>query len=291
MKIPETIERYRGYLENERLLRPDTIRAYTSDLGGLNEFIEGRDVETVTLDDLRAYKRYLSEGGAQRATIRRKLGGLSTYFKWLKIEGVNHSVPTDGLTVPPRKRKEPRYLTVKELHTFLETEPGISHMGDPVRDKCAFRLLVFTGLRRGELLNLKIEDVNLEERVIVVRDTKSGDDRSIPFEDETLIQQLRAVIGERESGYIFTSSTGNQWGYSSFAIVFKRHAVKCGLMGVTPHSLRHSYATHLARGGTQITELADLLGHKEIRTTRQYMHSSPETLRAAVKNHPLAGAS
>lgn len=289
MNIPDTLNGYREYLEKERMLADQTVKAYIKDLRAFHRWIN-RDVETVTLDDLRAYKRYLSETKAARATIRRKLGGFSTYFKWLTMERVIANAPTDGLVKPPRKRSVPRFLNEEQLNTFVNTQPPIYNFCNQNRDRLAFRLLAWTGVRRGELLNLKVEDVNLTEKVIIVRAGKGGDDRAIPIRDE-LVVDLQKVIGDRETGYLLTSSYKQQkWGMQSFNMVFRLHIKNCGLVGagVTPHILRHTFATHLAWAGVDIATIRDLMGHKEIRTTNQYLHSSPGLLRAAIDKHPLA---
>jgi site-specific recombinase XerD len=287
MIIPDTLSKYREYLHFERLLAAQTIVAYTKDLNALHAWFKGH-VELISRDVLREYMQHLAKSGAARATIRRKMQGMSTYFKWLEMEGIIQKIPTDNLTVPRRKRSEPKFLTLEQLEAFVNTEPPIYRFHNADRDRCAFRVLAWLGLRRAELLSLKVQDIKLTERILIVRAGKGGNDRPMPIPDK-LVGDLEKVIGNRGEGWLFTSSFSprRKWGLTSFLLAFRLHIKNCGLK-CSPHMLRHSFATHLARSGVQITELADLMGHKEIKTTHQYMHSSPETLRAAIDKHPLA---
>jgi len=287
-KILDTMPAYRDYLTLERQLARATIVAYTRDLNLLQAFTS-KAVEQINRDDLRAYMRQLTANGLARATVRRKMQGLSTYFKWMKMEHLVEEVATDGLIVPARKRRVPKFLSTAQLQTFLDTTPDYRFM-NAHRDRCAFRLLAFTGIRRGELLNLQVQDVKLQEMMIIIREPKGGNDRAVPFTDEKLRTDLEIVIDDRESGWLFLSAFGNRWEHQSFTSIFRKHVKSIGLDGVTPHTLRHTFATMLAAAGVPIAEIRDLLGHKEIRTTSQYMHSSPVTLRAAVSKHPLAGS-
>lgn len=287
MNILDTLESYTDYLKLERQLARQTIVCYRRDLMLLQAFVN-KPVDQINRDDLRQYMRSLTSDGAARATVRRKMQGFSTFFKWLKMERIVPEVATDGLIVPARKKRVPKFLSTEQLHTFLATPTPEYHFQNPARDLCAFRLLAFTGLRRGELLNLRVEDVKLDEMTIIIREGKGGNDRAIPFADEKLRSYLEAVIDGRTDGWLLLSAFGNRWEHQSFTSVFRRHVKNCNLDGVTPHTLRHTFATMLAAAGVPIAEIRDLLGHKEIKTTSQYMHTSPVTLRAAIQKHPLA---
>jgi site-specific recombinase XerD len=288
MEILPSLDDYRIYLILERQLAKATVIAYTRDLKLLSQFLGEKPVDNITRDDLRAYMRHLASDGAARATIRRKMQGFSTYFKWLEMEHIVKEPATDGLIIPARKRRVPKFLSTEQLRVFLNTPTPSYHFMNVDRDRTAFRLLAFTGIRRGEMLNLRTEDVKLSDMMVIIREPKGGNDRAVPIADNTLINYLHHVIGEREQDWLFLSAFGNQWDHQSFNRVFQKHVRNCGLTGTTPHVLRHTFATMLAAAGVTIAEIRDLLGHKDIRTTTQYLHSSPQTLRHAVSKHPLA---
>lgn len=286
-KILDLIKPYREYLQDERLLAKQTITAYTSDLAGLSAWWKA-DVSTITRNDLREYMRHLTQAGQSRATVRRKMQGFCTFFQWCEMEKHMQEDPSKGLVVPPRKKRAPRFLSIQELETFVTIEPPKYHLCNPERDRLAFRLLAWLGLRRGELLNLMVEDVKLKSGVIVIREAKNGDDRELPI-PEQLKAELEAFIGERESGYLLQSHTGNQWGYNSFSLAFRRHAIKCGFgRDVTPHTLRHTLATHLSWANVPMATLQHLMGWKDANTGKHYIHHTPAMRQSAMARHPLA---
>lgn len=287
MKVLDLLNQYREYLSDERQLAKDTLRAYTTDLRGLSSWWKG-DLEAITKNDLREYMRHLHKSGQARATVRRKLQGFATFFQWAAMEGHMETCPTDGLVVPSRKKAAARFLSVKELETFVNTAPPIYHMGNQDRDRLAFRLLAWTGIRRGELLNLKVGDVRIDDKLLIIREPKSGQDRELPI-PEKLVPDLQAIIAGRQDGWLLLSMTGNAWGYGSFSAAFRRHARQCGFgADVTPHTLRHTFGTHLAAAGVPLTTISNLMGHKEIKTTMQYIHHTPAMRKAAMDLHPLA---
>src|SRR5690606_37406247 len=134
----------------------------------------------ITRDDLRRYMRHMVGQSRARATIRRTMQSFGTYFKWLKYEGHREDVATDGLVIPKRKNTQAVYLTEEQLRVFAETPPPMYKACLPERDRAAWRLLDFLGLRRGEIMGLRIEDVRFDTQQIILRDTKDGHDAVLP---------------------------------------------------------------------------------------------------------------
>lgn len=272
----------------EKQLKPETIRAYLHDLRGLHSFVQAAQAVSIQRDDLRRYMRAMAADGAARATIRRKMQGYATYFKWLKYESIRPDVATDGLVIPKRHQREAAYLSVEQLQKFADSPIPDYKFCIPARDRAAWRLLAFLGLRRSEIINLKIEDVHLNDRQLILRDTKDGHDAALHIPD-AIIPDLVAAIGERVEGYVCPGYHGGIWRGSSLSISFKNYLVSCGLdgLGITPKALRHSFGTHLALNGVVVTTINKLMRHKEIRTTMKYIHLDNDTMIAALNKLPI----
>jgi integrase/recombinase XerD len=290
-EIAELLHRYADYLQHERGLADATLTAYLSDLRGLARCVTV-PVEQVGRDELRAYMRHLSHEGYKPATIRRVFHGLGTFWSWLRMEHIiSGDLPTDDLLLPRRTRTAPRWLSEDELRRFATT--AVYRPRRPLlalRDQLAWQTLAWLGLRRQELLNLRVQDVHLQDGVIVVRNTKSKADRALAIPDQ-LAAGFNTFAGARDGeAYVF-GLDGGPWALPTFNKAFKRHLRACGLdgLGITPHTLRHSFATHLVLRGVPLHVVKDLLGHKDISTTQIYLHADPAHLKAALGKHPLAG--
>lgn len=278
---------YRAYLEHERRLRPQTVKAYILDLEQLSEWA-GRPLVTLTTSDVRAYMRHMSKRGLSTATIRRRVYGFTTFWEWLRLEGHDVNVITDGLNLPKLRRPAPRWLSVEQLRTFATTPaPGRGRLAE--RNTLAMQCLAWFGLRRGELLAVRVEDVRLDTCEIVVRDTKNGEDRILHI-PPALWPSLREYIGARRLGLLFPSSTGRKWAPAEFALVFNRHVDACGLggLGITPHVLRHTWITHMIQAGVPLATVSQLAGHKDVKSTMHYYHHSSQAMQEAMAKHPLA---
>lgn len=288
MNIDDTMSAYLDYLKLERQLAAQTLSGYRKDLRQLDAFLNHPDITTITRDDLRRYMRAMTSDGKARATVRRRMQGYATYFKWLKYEGHRADVATEGLIIPKRKQKEAVYLTVQQLQTFADTYPPTYNYCIPERDRAAWRLLAFLGLRRSEIFNLRVEDVRFSEGQLTLRDTKDGNDASLHIPD-AIVDDLRAAIGDRTEGYVCPGWGGGIWHGQSFCIALRHHLKACGLagLGITSKALRHSFGTHLSLAGVPLPTINKLMRHKEIRTTMKYMHLHPDTLKAALEKLPI----
>lgn len=289
MNLLDAIDDYRQYLELERQLARATIVAYLRDVRSLAAAVGNVDIVTVSRDHIRRYMREMKMQGRARATIQRYIWSLGTFFKWARYEKIrSDSSPTDGIVLPKKKQAERAYLSEAQLRTFAETPTVGNHAA---RDRAAWRMLAFLGLRRGEVQHLRIEDVNIAGRLIILRDTKDGHDAQVIIPDE-IVPDLEAAIGGRTSGYVCPAPSGGLWHGQEFTAAFRQHLKACGLagMGFTPHSIRHTFAMVLVRAGVHIADVRSLMRHKDIKTTMKYLHHDPEGLRAALHKHPLLKA-
>lgn len=194
-KISELIHDYTEYLEFERVVATQTLKAYLSDIHRLTNSVGNIDIENVKLDDLRRHVRDMSKDGLANATIRRRIHSLNTFYGWLVLENVVEEVISRKLHLPKRHRKQPTWLSDNEIRRFANTDSPHS---------IAWKILAWFGLRRSEVLALDWRDVRLQDKVIIIRDTKSKRDRVMPI-PSVFRQELTSAWIERgmpESGQV-----------------------------------------------------------------------------------------
>lgn len=282
MFISDLLSQYREYLQHERKLAQQTITAYNNDLKLLAKAVDKPLLE-ITKSDLRAYMRQMSKEGLATATIRRKFHGFRTFWTWLKLAEIDDRMIPEQIDLPKRTRPAPNWLTESELRTFVETLDG-----NP-RNDLAWAVLAYLGVRRGELLNLRWSDIDIESKTVTIQPGKNKRARILHIPDGLLVRILKLQSTFKTlPEFVFNGSHG-RWGVQPFNRAFKRHLVRCGLddHGITPHSLRHSFATHLIRRGVNISDVKELLGHKDISTTSIYIHHDPDGLKKALERHIL----
>lgn len=279
--IIELFPAYERFLRYELQRADATVLAYLSDLRGLSCALS-KPVESITKNDLRGYMRQRGEAGISRATVRRSIQGMSTFWKWCMDEGYVASNATAGIVVPKRERKFARWLTEAELRRFVDTPD------DNPRNALAWALLAWLGLRRNELRRLNVGDVVLGEQLIVVRNTKDKTDRTLPIPDVLLEPLQNACLGRAAGRYVVPGNKGGYWTAESFYRAFKRHCAASGMpAGVTPHTLRHTLATHMSARGVPLRIIQQWLGHERIETTSYYLQVAPEFMADALTKHVL----
>lgn len=285
MNIETLLPKFIEHLRDERQLEPETIANYTSDLNQLNSFVAGKPVNEISIDDLRGFMRDLKNKGRARATIRRKVHTASSFWRFLHIIGkVDDHMPDKVLKLLPKYRRTvpDKFLSVSELKRFSGTPAPL------LRDTLAWKILAWLGLRRSELLNLKIENVRLSENEIIITG-KGNHQRIMPLNEELNLLIKAVAWGRQNNEYLLESVLGGHWGKDSFSKAFRDHLIRCELegKGYTPHTLRHTFATHLAMAGTPIAKISRLMGHQDFSTTWKYIHHSPEHLKEGMLLHPL----
>lgn len=289
MDIRKLLPEYLEYLRYERQLAESSINAYQADLKRLIAFVGSKPVAEITRDDLRALMRDMTQKKLSTGTVRRHIHGFNTFWDWLKLTGRVEENVAELIQLPKLRRKVPDWLDVEELERWVNTpaqgsRPAIRH-----RNMTAWRTMAWLGLRRGELLRLEIKDVRLADREIVVRNSKGKQDRVLPI-PEKLYADLKQQIGDRPSNAkVFASQVGKRWVVKYFSKAFHAHVKACGLADrkITPHTLRHTFATQLIRQGVDLSTVARLMGHKDIKTTMIYIQHDPKILRDAMDKHVL----
>jgi len=290
-------ERFLEMLVVERGASPNTVDAYRRDLGDFAAFLapRGRTPETATADDIRDWLADLDRRGMAPATVVRRLSAIRHWFRFLYLEGVRRDDPSLGVDRPRSRRALPKYLSEAEVAALLEAA-GRREGEEGVRLRCMLELLYATGMRVSELVALPLSSLADDLSHVRVRG-KGGRERIVPLHPAARAA-LRAWLDVREGGegresrFVFRSR-GRSGHITRQRVLqlLKELAVEAGLdpARVSPHVLRHAFASHLLHHGADLRVVQTLLGHADIATTEVYTHLQPARLRAVVTAlHPLA---
>jgi integrase/recombinase XerD len=277
----------------EKGLSDRSLEAYTSDLSRFNAFWEKRPGFPST-DDLRRYLDLLYQGGLSNRSVARHLTTLRNYYAFLLREGFIGEDPTEHLHSPRQWQTIPKFLNSEEIEKLIKAPDPSRPNGS--RDRAMLELLYATGLRVSELCRLGVGDLNLE--VGVLRTTGKGNKQRIVPVGVAAIGAVRdylelgrpELLKSRASRYLFVTARGGCLTRQGFWKLLAGYGRKAGIFqGMTPHVLRHSFATHLLEGGADLRSVQVMLGHADISTTQIYTHVLRSRLRSTVeKHHPRA---
>ena len=297
MTFPEAVQSFLTYCELERALSPNTLIAYADDLkrfGGFASGVLGPNFSPEEVDKLliRGFIAKLREQGLRIATIQRRVNCLRSFWSFLIDCGVEHrESPLDGLRLPKKDHRVAEFLDEQEMLSMLASASGQTRGCYSIRDHAVIATLLFAGLRRTELLNLRLPDVRLEEGLIIVRLGKGRRSRVIPIAP-ALGDILRGWLAFRpacEHDHFFCNQMRGPLGRHALYHLFRKAKLGTGIdrPEVSVHTLRHSFACALLKGGTNVVAIQHLLGHASLETTAIYLHVSGEELREAVSMHVL----
>jgi tyrosine recombinase XerC len=294
---------YLRFLKTERNMSPETLRAYEGDLRIFSEFCSRAGVnrpEQVDHRLLRRYLSYLQTRGYSRSTVARRSSAVKGFFRFLKQRGLINTDPAAAMSPPRRDRRLPRVLRVEEIDS-AQAMQDLHIYKTSLRDMALVELLYATGMRVGELTGLDMEDLDLERGEVRVLG-KGRKERVIPVHDAArqllanYIQKERPILaanaaeGEREGDPLFLSAKGGRLSDRGVRRVVDRFFR--GLEGgkrISPHTLRHTFATHMLQGGADLRTVQELLGHVDLSTTQIYTHLSKGQLKEVFfRTHPRA---
>jgi integrase/recombinase XerC len=294
MTADEALQRFHVYLRGERNAARSTLRAYGSDLGDFVSFSKETDVPPAGWDRLflRRYFGLIQEGKPARSTLLRKRSSLRSFLKFLAREKVILGDPLAGAPSPKPERRIPRVLSQQEASSLLDRP-------SPDRDQALLEILYAAGLRASEAAGLNVEDVDFWQGTVRVFG-KGGRERIVPV-GESALEALRRSLLAREvdplalqrgaaARPLFVNRRGTRLSVRSVNALVHAAARRAGTKGnVHPHTLRHSFATHLLDRGCDLRAVQEMLGHKNLSTTQIYTHLTTERLRQVYeKSHPRA---
>jgi integrase/recombinase XerD len=289
------IDAYLGYLRDVRRMSPNTVESYARDLAALAAFAEKKDraVESLDRRDLEAFARTLMAGGLAPRSVARAIACVRGYYKFLLVEKTIASDPAEDLRAPRAWPALPKYLGLDDVDKLLAQPDPATPRG--LRDKALIELLYATGLRVSELLSLKPGDIALDAGYLTC--IGKGDKQRIVPLGHTAADWIRRYVAEarpallkgRKSAWLFVNAKGGgRLSRVGFWKILKEYGVKAGVpRGLSPHVLRHSFATHLLERGADLRAIQMMLGHADLSTTQIYTHVLEARLRTVYdKFHP-----
>ena len=290
------------YLTYERNVSPNTVVAYRDDLESFTAFlcndyftVAREQLELARVDHLavRSYLAHLSRRKLSRASVARHLSALRTFFKWLVREGAVTANPARSVTTPKREKHLPAVMQTSDIALLLEQPDTSTTLG--TRDLAYLELMYASGLRISELTGIDLDDLELRSRLVKVHG-KGSKERIVPFgtKAEAALRAYLAVRGELtddpEQQALFVNYRGERITTRSVRRLFDGYVRKAALRaGISPHTMRHSFATHLLNAGADLRAIQELLGHASLSTTQKYTHLNDWQLIAVYKKaHPRA---
>ena len=286
------VKEFLTYIQVEKGLARHTLDSYKRDLERLQAWTGAnkKQITELTRSDLRKWIASLSREGLAPASIARAVSATRGFFKFLMLDGHISSHPAEDLDTPQRFSYLPKFLTEDEINRLLAAPDVATEEG--IRDRAILEIMYATGLRVSELVGLKQADVDLLAGLVVCHG-KGNKERRVPLGKSAIhwLQQYAAVkagYGKQTSPHVFLYR-GRPFTRQLAWSIIKRHAKTAGIKDVSPHTLRHSFATHLLQHGADSRSVQALLGHTDISTTQIYTHITDMHLRAAYdRHHPRA---
>jgi integrase/recombinase XerD len=290
--VRDYVKDYISYLQVEKGLTENSLTNYLNDLRQLEKHSEdtGRQIHNLEEGDLTKWLKQQSQTGLSAGTIARRITSIRGFYKYLVLDGLIKRSPAEELVSPRMGKQLPRYLSEDEVVMLIKSVCTATNEG--VRDVAILELLYATGLRVSELVNLKTGDADLV-RAILTCTGKGNKQRLIPIGKDAL-QALKRYLGIRHllcagkaSKYLFVKQEGKNLTRQYVWGTLNKLAKESGLEGVSPHTWRHSFATHLTQRGADSRTVQALLGHSDLSTTQIYTHLSKSNLRETLDHfHP-----
>ena len=300
--MDDHIGHFLNFMSVEKGASGNTVAAYKNDLQQFDSYLTGintngklREWEKLERDAIVDYLLTLRRRNYAEATVARKVAAIKSFFQYLQAEGTIRRNPAESLESPRVGRSLPKPLSVTEVDELLE-QPLKRKTPEAKRDRAMLELLYATGLRVTELVSLEIDDVNMSGPYVRCMG-KGSKERTIPIHEQAagavadyLNEGRAALVKNRKESALFVNRRGERLTRQGFWLILKQYAKQANIATpVTPHTLRHSFATHMLRGGMNLRQVQELLGHANISTTQVYTQSANEHVRQVYdKAHPRA---
>jgi integrase/recombinase XerD len=289
LQLANPITAFLNFCRLEKGLADHSLAAYSSDLESFSEFVKGR-LNLPGVEELRKYLDHLYQCGLGSRSVARHVTTLRGFFAFLLREGLVATDPSEHLRTPKIWQTIPKFLNLEQIEQLLAL-PNVSRPAG-LRDRAMLHLLYASGLRVSELCRIGMSDLNLE--LGVLRTTGKGNKQRLVPVGKEAIQAVReylkngrgALLKGRASRYLFLTGRGTSMTRQSFWRLLTAYGKRAGMFhGITPHALRHSFATHLLEGGADLRSVQAMLGHSDISTTQIYTHVVRSRLRQTVSEH------
>ena len=289
--LKELIEEFLRYLLIDKGYSNNTIESYKRDLLTFLEFNKDKNINAIGKEELKKYIKNLNNKKLNEKTISRHISCLKSFYKFLVIDKrINENV-SEVLFMPKTKKSLPKILTEEEVFSLLDIKLVDNYS---YRNKAMMELMYATGLRVSELINLKLQDIDLINEVVRVFG-KGSKERVVPLGEIAVISLKEYIskyrplmLKQYNNDYLFLNNHGNNMTRQGFFKIIKSIAKEKGIKSeISPHTIRHSFASHLLKYGADLRTIQELLGHSDISTTQVYTHITNEELKQNYKNfHP-----
>ncbi len=295
LKLESVLQVFLDFLSVEKGLSVNTVLSYSRDVQKLFRFFRKEKIDWLKAgeEDLIRFIHHQSRAGLSPRSMARVISSLKSFYRFLVLDGILKKNPAVNLSSPKTWLALPKFLTVKEVESLLSQPEEETIRG--IRDRAMLELLYATGLRASELVSLKIKDLNMEDGFLLCLG-KGGKERLVPIGESAVeavrkyLDNARPKLLKQSSEFLFVTQRGGAFTRQGFWKLLKGYARKAGLdLKISPHILRHSFATHLLERGADLRSVQLMLGHSQITTTQVYTHVSRKRLRRVYdKFHPRA---
>jgi integrase/recombinase XerC len=283
-----------SYLRNERNVSPHTLRGYLSDLEQLSAFLGDKELSAVDHQTLRRFIAQLMQDEVKKASIARKLSAIRSFFRYLNRAGLLQNNPARLVATPRREKRLPSVLTADDALRLIES-PDARRPEDhrtALRDRAVLETLYSTGIRASELIGMNREDIDRHGSLVRIRG-KGRKERIVPIGNkarEAIDAYLTYPSRIAETTAVFIGPSGKRLTARTVQRILENHRKQLGLQQkASPHTLRHSYATHMMESGADLRAIQELLGHASLSTTQRYTHVNLDSLMEVYdKAHPKA---
>lgn len=291
-EIDELINKFIEYLIIDKKYSENTIKSYNNDLKKFNNFNK-KNIEKINDNDIKNYIKFLNKENNDTKTISHNISTLRSFYKFLLIEKKIKTNPMEYIELPKTKKSLPKTLSIEEIDKLLDINLIDAFS---FRNKAMLELMYSSGLRVSELVNVNIHDIDTSNCIIRIMG-KGSKERIVPLGDyaikyiEIYIKEYREKLIKKEiNNYLFLNNHGKKMTRQGFFKILKQIAKEKNIKTeFSPHTLRHSFATHLLNGGADLRSIQEMLGHESISTTQIYTHVSKEKLKENYNNfHPHA---
>ncbi len=293
-RVEDWFDRFMFFLQAEKGYSEHTCQAYALDIREFLDYVEAEDSYELTTAKVRQYLGYLYDLKRERTTVARKLAALRSFFRYLEKRNLFQDNPIVDIKTPKKGQYLPLFLYPKDIEKLLETPDLTTPIGR--RDRAVLELFYSAGLRLSELVGLNLTDIDWDIGYLRIRG-KGGKERITPlcyyaynYLEDYLTLARDALLKGKETEAVFVSSRGMRINPRTVEYMVDKYVKIAGLnSGISPHSLRHTFATHMLENGADIRSVQELLGHESISTTQIYTHLSRSRLREVYfKAHPRA---
>ena len=293
--MEKQISSFLEFIKDDKKLSDNTLQSYRRDIVQLEEYMNENNLnyQKVTEEDMRRYFSHLQQTGKKSSTISRNVASIRSFYQFLMRNKKIKKDPTEKIQSPKVEKKAPSVLTSSEIELLLEQPKNIDLKG--IRDKAMLEFAYATGMRVSEIISLNIEDVNLKDGLVTCR--SSARQRKIPLGSLSLralsdyIENSRPILIKDDSiTALFVNTNGKRLTRQGFWKIVRYYKEQAHITkDITPHVLRHSFATHLLQNGADLKSIQTMLGHSDISSTQVYMQFQDESIKSIYKNaHPRA---